>query len=460
MRHLARALALVACLADANAHARELWSRGDASVEFTGSVKQIVQGTHGTDAERFDELAARDPRCIVAAAFERCSAFSIVGDQGVWQSLTRARFRFDVTVNEHLSGVLAYDHELLLGTLDTLGAQLGEAFRLEQLADLTWDVKVGGLPTDHVWWRHRIYRGFLRLEAGQLEASVGRQRIPWGVGRLWNPADRFNAIGPLAIEQDQILGVDAVAARWNFSGFDYAEAVYQPNSRSEDAAYGLRLHGTRGEVDFSLLGGRWESDWGVGFDLAANVRDAALRVEFVWTRPTRDVWPVGAAAPGRLDDFVQAVVSLDYNFPIGKGLYFLVEHLYNGNALGFGAGEPGVLLPFFESTAQAPPGVPPGASGPFVQPASPAVFGGSRVVTNARHQTGLQLGYDVTPIIRADLLTLVDWNGESVVVAPIVTWSPLGSVEITFGAQLFAGPRLSQFGSQEHLGYVMVEWFY
>jgi hypothetical protein len=459
MTPLARALVGVALFFASGAQARELWSNGEASVEFTGSLKGIARATHGTDATRFGEIAARDPRCIVAAAFERCSAFSIVGDKSVWQGLARARFRFDVTANEHLSGVLVYDHELLFGTLDTLGAELGESFRLDSLADLTWDVKVGDLPTDTVRWRHRIYRGFLRFEAGPFEASIGRQRIPWGVGRLWNPADRFNAIGPLAIERDQVRGVDAVAARWNFSGFDYAEAVYQPNSRSEDAAYGLRLHGTRGEVDVSLLGGRWESDWGAGFDVAANVGDAALRMEFMWTHPTRDVWPIGAPAPDRLDDFVQAVVSLDYSIPIGKGLYVLVEHLYNGNSLGFGGGRPGVLLPFFESTATPPPGVP-AAAGPFVGPASPAVFGGSRVISNASHQTGLQLGYDVTPIIRADFLTLVDWNGGSVVFAPILAFSPIGSVELTLGAQLFAGPRLSQYGSQEHLGYFMAEWFF
>ena len=43
--------------------------------------------------------------------------------------------------------------------------------------------------------------------------------------------------------------------------------------------------------------------------------------------------------------------------------------------------------------------------GPYVQPISADRFGGSRVVTLARHQTGGMLGYDLTP-------TLLDLAGQ------------------------------------------------
>jgi hypothetical protein len=95
-----------------------------------------------------------------------------------------------------------------------------------------------------------------------------------------------------------------------------------------------------------------------------------------------------------------------------------------------------------------------------VAPASPAVFGGSRVISSARNQTALQLGYDLTPILRADFLAIADWDGTSAVFAPILAFSPVGSIELTVGAQLFVGPRLSQYGSTEHLGYFMAEWFF
>lgn len=451
-RHARSSAALLALLcalgSGAPAGAREIWSKGDASIEFTGSLKTIARATRGTDAGTFADASAADPRCAFAATFESCSAFALVNEKSIYQSLTRARMRFDVKLNENISGELVYDNEWLFGTLDTLGTELGETFRTDPFLDLDWDVKVAGLPTDHARWRHRLYRAFVKLERGKAEATIGRQRIPWGVGRLWNPVDRFNAIPPLSIESDQSLGVDALDARWNFDGFHFLEGVYQPGANSDEAAWGMRFRGAYGEFDYSLLAGRWESDWALGMDAAGNLGDAAFRIEAIWTRPTREVWPIGDLRPSRLDDFWQVVVSLDYDFPIGKGLYVLVEHLYNGNALGFGGGAPGTLLPFFE------------ARGPFVAPASPAVFGGSRVITSARNQTGLQLGYDITPILRADFLAIADWDGTSAVFSPIVVFSPVGSVELTLGAQLFVGPRRSQYGSSEHLGYFMAEWFF
>lgn len=430
------------------AAAREIWSQGDASIDFTGSVKTIGEATRDTDASAFNQALAADPRCALAATFLHCSAFERVNEKSVGQSLTRARLRFDVKANEHVSGQLVYDNEWLFGTLDTLGNQLGESFRSDPFLDLDWDVKLAGLPTDHSRWRHRLYRAYVKIEEGKAEVTLGRQRIPWGVGRLWNPVDRFNAIPPLAIEADESPGVDALDARWNFDGFHFLEGVYQPGSNSENGAWGMRFHGSHGEIDYSLLGGRWQQDWAVGMDAAGNLGEAAFRMEAIWTRPTRDVWPIGQAKPGPLDPFWQVVLSLDYDVPIGKGLYVLVEHLYNGNALGFGQGEPGTLLPFFQ------------ARGPLVAPASSAIFGGSHVISSARNQTGLQVGYDLTPILRADVLAIADWDGQSGVFAPILTYSPTGSLELTVGAQLFVGPRLSQYGSTEHLGYVMAQWYF
>jgi hypothetical protein len=169
---------------------------------------------------------------------------------------------------------------------------------------------------------------------------------------------------------------------------------------------------------------------------------------------------VGAARPGELDDFWQVVGSIDYLFDVGNGIYALVEHLYNGNALGFGGGRAGSLLPFFESTAKPPSGLPPGALPPgaiFVTGTSADRFGGSRVVTRSRHLTGVQLGYDVLPEVRADLLAIYDWSGSSAVFFPMLSYDALDWLELVLGAQFPVGPRRSEFGSAENLAYLLAE---
>jgi hypothetical protein len=441
----------------------ELWRRGEASLGFGGSVREIAVVTRGTDADDFaaavaDSLAAGSAVCVLAATFRDCPAFGEVGDVVVPTSLTRLRLRFDLRLNEHWSAVAVYDNEVRAGRLSTLESALGEGIGADSFLHAEHDTHVG--DADHVSWHELLYRGFLFFESEHFEVALGRQRIAWGVGRLWNPIDRFNAVPPLALQPDQSRGVDAIDARWLIDGFTFIEAVFAPRRDAEDSSYALRLHGVARNVDYSLVAGVFEEAWTAGFDLAGNVGGAAARLEVAYANPERDVWPVGAARPRELGDFWQVVGSIDYLFDIGNGVYALVEHLFNGNALGFGSGRAGPLLPFFESTTKPPADLPPGVFPPgavFVTATSADRFGGSRVVTRSRHLTGAQLGYDVAQEVRVDLLAIYDWSGNSAIFFPTLAYDALDWLELTLGAQLPVGPRRSEYGDAENLAYLIAE---
>lgn len=435
----------------------ELWSSGDRSVSWSGSIRELVVTTNGTDAERFQrEAAAAGPVCLLAATFAECPAFDGVGDWDVFESLTRVRQRLDLELGAGLSGVVVYDHELRIGQLDRFPRRGGsrddtflgveDEIRLFEFDDAT-----------HREWRHLLYRAYLRYESEHVQLTVGRQRIPWGVGRLWNPIDRFNPIGPLAIEGDQSGGIDAVDLRWLFSGFDQLQLVYAPGTRHEEARYAARFQGVLSDIDVGVMAGVFAQARTAGFDLAGNLGDSAWRVEAVFTDPQRRVWELDEPGPDEPDSFWQIVVSFDHNFDVGNGLYVLVEHLYDGNALGFGEGKAGSLLPFFGATDRGPALA---GAGPFVSPVDPARFGGSGVVSLASHLTGFQLGTDLTSAVSGNLLTLVDWKGDSAAIFPSLTITGLNAVEITVGAQLFLGGRRSQFGDQQPLVYLLVEYFF
>jgi hypothetical protein len=414
-------------------------------VDLTGSVRELAVAGRDTDVDRFLRGFTSDAACLSAASFARCAAWDALNEQSAFTSLTRVRTQLDLRATEQLSAVLVYDHEISAGTLDTLGRSIGSGLESDTLlrADQTL---VSG---QHVRWRHLLYRGYLAFESRRLELTAGRQRIPWGVGRLWNPIDRFNPIGPLALEGDQSPGVDAAAARWNVDGFTFAEVVFAPLRDLDDGSYAARWHGTARNVDYSLVAGLFRDALTFGFDLDRNLGDAAVRLEVVWADPDRRVQPVGQAQPRELDPFWQVVASIDYLFDVGSGLYVLAEHLYNGNALGFGDGKAGPLLGFFEQTP---------AGG--VRPTDLDRFGGSGVISFSENQTGLQAGYDLMPELRGELLGIYDWNGRSGAVVPSLRYSPLGWLELTLGGQIFAGPDRSQFGSLEPLGFLLAEVFF
>ena len=49
--------------------ARELWRSGDASLELTGSVRNLARFTQGTDADGFADAVLGSPSCLLAATF-------------------------------------------------------------------------------------------------------------------------------------------------------------------------------------------------------------------------------------------------------------------------------------------------------------------------------------------------------------------------------------------------------
>jgi hypothetical protein len=442
-------------LGSAPAAARELWRSGDAHLDVSGSTRELLVGSHGTDADAFTRDLLSDPACLPAASFPDCAAWDALNQAEVIQSLTRLRIRLEGRANEHLWGEIDYDNELTAGDVDTLGREIGKDFA----GDTLWRADQDIVDTENLRWRHLLYRAYLVLEWQPLELVLGRQRVPWGVGRLWNPIDRFNPIPPLALEADQSPGVDAATLRWRFSGFSFLELVLAPLRDPEDGSYAARLHGVLHDVDYSLVAGVFEQAPTVGFDLAGNLGEAAARLEVVWSDPTRKVWRFDTPAPRELPAFWQVVASVDHLFDLGTGLYVLLEHLYNGNALGFGRGRAGPLLGFFEET-RVPPVSDPPLPGPYWKQGNQDLFGGSRVVSFAEQQTGLQLGYDLTGELRGELLLLYDWDGSSAAFFPAFHYSPLDWLELSLGAQLFTGPKRSQFGDLEPLGFLLVEAFF
>ena len=68
-----------------------------------------------------------------------------------------------------------------------------------------------------------IYRGYLEYRGETHFWTMGRQRIPLGVGRVWNPIDIFNPINSQSVEPQERPGTEALRYEYAVSrlaGFD------------------------------------------------------------------------------------------------------------------------------------------------------------------------------------------------------------------------------------------------
>ncbi len=76
---------------------------------------------------------------------------------------------------------------------------------------------------------------------------AGRQRIPFGVGRVWNPIDAFNPIDATSIETNEREGVDSFRLEYALSDLSNLDVTFA----SEKIA--ARLKGFFGVTDIALV---------------------------------------------------------------------------------------------------------------------------------------------------------------------------------------------------------------
>lgn len=390
------------------------FSRGDLNAQLDGQLRSLFTFTRELDPERlFLERSTR------------------LRDAGLW--LMRARLNADGVWKDSLYGQVTYDHELRTGS-----ALQALPFRVAEVSDTgTWLDADRAISRHHDGqWRHSLYRAWLRYEREDFEITVGRQRIPLGRGRLWNPIDLFNQIPPLAIEGTQRIGEDAVRARLRVAKGAWAGFIWAPQDDPDDHKLAVRGEISRRDFDAAAMVARIGKDWVFGADFALNLGDAAGRAEATYT---------DLELGGRV---WQVVASVDYTFQVGDGLYALVEHFYNENRV-----RPGGV----EALALLAPDVETGID--LVASATQAFR--RRLTTIARDQTGFQLSYEFTPLWRGNLVWFYDWDGPSGAIAPALTWAPRSDLEFTFAGQLYIGrDGRSEYGDRPNVLILSADFYF
>jgi hypothetical protein len=404
------ACGLALALAAARAQAVEFdW--GDWKLDLSADLREIV--TESRDLDVHD--LPLDPNAPVPLS-------------SMLLATTRARLQLEARYGDHWTAQVVYDNQVFLGSgRDSVAFQAAQALGAPTWLDLDHTIA----DSQDATWEHLLYRGWLRYQSDALEVSLGRQRIALGRAHLWNPSDLFNPIPPLAVESDQRIGVDAALARVRLQDELWAAAIFAPGVNDQNASSAFRLELSRRELDGALMFAVIDRDYVAGLDFASNVADAALRGEFTET------WHFAGRAT------LQAVLSLDYTFPLGTGLYALVEHFYNQNVQPRNS---------FNAALLADVGL---------QRLAARFLSPTQITTVARNQTGVELGYDLTPLLRANLLWIHDWNGPSEAFAPSLTWSPRSDLELTGGMQVFGGSGdKGEYGGLKPLYFVRADVYF
>jgi hypothetical protein len=364
-----------------------------------------VHGQTGNDATRFRYHFSGYYRSLLT------SSHSYFTPDAYGDSLNRVRLSLDAGWRPTLTVHVDYDNELHFGNL--IGEPDFELVRDRQDAAYL-DLLHVFLDEKHAYWDTSLYRGYLLLRHGNTELTIGRQRIAWGTAHFWNPADVFNPISPVQVEEDERQGVDAGQLALQLPKDLRWSVVYAPQDGLDRSTEATRISTTVHNFDISSLGGRFQKDWLAGADFAGQWRGAGLRGEMTYT----------ARDNSSQSNALRLTFGSDY--AIGAKWYVLAEYFYNQGQ---------------------PSGYTPG------QPVDPSILlrYSNEIYTLQRHFVSAGSRYSVTPLLNLQTYAVVDLAGPGVMFLPMASYNLTTNTDLSMGGELFASSTAGEFNREPNL---------
>jgi len=270
--------------------------------------------------------------------------------------------------------------------------------------DLSWMIS-----EDTSYLFHTLFdRMFFTWAHGDLEVSIGRQRINWGLNLVWNPNDIFNSFSYFDFDYEERPGSDAIQIQY-YTGMTSSLSLVGALNADDQLTVAAMYRFNKWNYDFQLLGGYMPDDIVLGGGWAGQIAGGGFRGEGSWFIPRNDV-------DERQGQFV---ASVDGDYTLNNGLYFHLGALYN--SLGK-AGKAGGMSFWDTQNISA------------------------KMLSPARYSTFGQISYPFNPLINGGLMAIMNPSDGSAYLGPSIEASLGDNLYCMFISQMFCGKKNTEFG--------------
>ena len=171
--------------------------------------------------------------------------------------------------------------------------------------------------TEQLTSRLDVDRAYLKLYFSKFDLTLGKQRIAWGNGLLWNPTDVYNEIDPFDPKGER-EGVSALHAYIPLSNTASIATVLAFGDTVDDARVSMKASAVPFGIDCAVSVTKDATkQWIYGLDLKGE-----LKVGY---------WLEGAYFRATDDDFYKVECGLDYTFGFGNGIYLALEFFHDSS---------------------------------------------------------------------------------------------------------------------------------
>jgi hypothetical protein len=301
---------------------------------------------------------------------------------------------------------LYYSQNIALGLVSTTP--------MRQVIGLRWQP----VNENHLALSHYIDRLYLDQDFTFGSLVIGRQRISWGTGRVWNPTDIFNPINPANFGKIEKDGADAASMKFFLGQLTDVQLVYNPEYHFDSSNYAARLRTNVLGYDLAVLAGSVDKHTITGGDFAGNVWTAGIRGEALLSHD-----------PAKTSGYyVRWILGMDYQF--NDKLYGMFEYYHNGQ---------GALD---ESDYDLT-----------------GLYTGT-ILNLARDYLAVSGSYQLTPLITVMLSSNSNFNDGSGYLAGTVGYSASNNASLSLGSLFTYGTQLSEYWYYPRAYYLKIDAYF
>jgi hypothetical protein len=213
---------------------------------------------------------------------------------GPWtvDNLLHNRLNFKAVYGSYLNAALEVRNRFLFGeTVKYFPGYAGMIGQDRGWADLSWNL----VSETSFILNTSIDRAYIDLNFGKFQATIGRQRINWGMNYVWNPNDIFNAYSFFDFDYIERPGSDAIRMQYYFTPSAHLELAGKMNSFEQLSYAGLFRFSLAG-YDFQVLGGQIdEKEWVAGGGFSGYIGPVSLNGEITCLHPRKMISQPGPA---------------------------------------------------------------------------------------------------------------------------------------------------------------------
>jgi hypothetical protein len=334
-------------------------------------------------------------------------------DKNQVTNLTRIRLRPEIYLSPLTRLGIEYEIDAEYSKQNPISL-INQASTNRQIVNLKWTIT----DQNNITISHYIDRLYLRQGFDWGNITVGRQRIAWGVGRIWSPTDLFNPINPANFGKIEKDGADAASLTYSFGNFTDVNLVYNPQQKINSSNAGFRFRTNIDKYDFAVVGGYFDERVIAGGDFAGNFFEAGIRGEGIISMDKNDL----------NSNFAKFVFGMDNQFT--SKLYALLEYQFNGE----------------------------GAENKFNYDLLGLIDG--RIINLSRNYLDVSASYQLTPLLTVTFLINSNLNDGSGYLSFSGTYSLSDNSTVTAGALTTYGNKFTEYWYYPTSFYLQGELFF